>query len=175
MRRIVGTAIAMVAVSAAMAVPALAGPQPMASGGGKTHDGASYGFNAKDDNRGSFNYVGVTEHRIRVNGTVIPVGSRFIGHCFAYTRTNFDIVRADPGGEARLFARCRGFFFVDGGPPIRTRVFLQAHVVDFGEPGRRDRAWIAWGLHPAPGQGDAGLFIWDGGTVQRGNIQVKFA
>lgn len=168
-------AISAAAAFALMATPALAVPQSMANGGGQTHDGASYGFNAQDDNSGSFTYVGTTEYEIAVGGTVIPVGSRFNGHCFGYKRTNFDIVRADGNGEGRLFGPCRGFFFVDGGPPIRTTVFLQAHVVDFGEPGMLDRAWIAWGLNPSPGRGDAGLFIWDGGRIQDGNIQEKSA
>jgi hypothetical protein len=149
------------------AATASAAPQSMASGGGQTHVGASFGFNAKDDERGSFNYVGTTQYPVTINGTAIPVGSSFHGHCFSYAHVNFV-----SSTEARLFARCRGFFFVDGGPPIRGVVYLQAHVIDNGEPGTDDRACIAWGTHSSPGMGDAGLFVFDCGRVQTGNIQV---
>jgi hypothetical protein len=146
----------------------MAGPQSMANGGGKTHDGASFGFNAKDDETGSFNYVGVTQVPVTVSGVHIPVGSRFHGHCFSYMHVNFI-----SSVEARLFARCRGFFFVDGGPPIRGPVYIQAHVIDNGEPGTNDRACIAWGLSPSPGMGKPGTFVFDCGVIQNGNIQVK--
>jgi hypothetical protein len=152
----------------AFAASASAAPQSMASGGGQTHDSASFGFNAKDNESGSFNYVGNTQYAVTINGTAIPVGSKFIGHCFSYTHVNFVSTT-----EARLFARCRGFFFVNGGPPIRGVVYLQAHVIDNGEPGVNDRACIAWGTHSSPGRGDEGLFVRDCGRVQAGNIQVK--
>jgi len=149
------------------ATSAYAATQLMASGGGKTRDGASFGFNAKDDEKGSFNYVGVTELPVTVNGTAIPVGSTFHGHCFNYTRVNFI-----SSVEARLFAGCRGFFFVDGGPPVRGKVFIQAHVIDNGEPGVNDRACIAWGLNRSPGMTKPGLFVFDCGRTKDGNIQV---
>jgi len=167
MRRSVVAALT-VGVLLALVTSATAAPLPKASGGGKTHDGASFGFNAKDNEKGSFNYVGVTEFAITVGGKAIPVGSKFHGHCQNYTRVNFISTE-----EARLFAGCRGFFFVDGGPPIRARVFLQAHVIDLGEPGKKDRACIAWGLNSSPGLGDPGLFVHDCGKTRKGNIQVK--
>jgi hypothetical protein len=168
MRKSVVAALMAVVLVAMGATSALAAPKLMASGGGKTHDGASFGFNAKDDEKGSFNYVGVTEFAITVAGKAIPVGSKFHGHCHNYTRVNFI-----SNVEARLFAGCDGAFFVDGGPPIRGKVFLQAHVIDNGEPGRNDRACIAWGLNPSPGQSKPGLFVFDCGRTEHGNIQVK--
>jgi hypothetical protein len=168
MRKSAVAVFAALVMTALGATSALGAPQPMASGGGKTHVGASFGFNAKDDEQGSFNYVGLTQFQIVVAGKTIPVGSSFHGHCFDYTRVNFI-----SNVEARLFAGCRGFFFVNGGPPIRGKVYLQAHVIDNGEPGTKDRACIAWGLNPPPGQGKPGLFVRDCGLVQNGNIQVK--
>ena len=69
---------------------------------------------------------------------------------------------------ARLFAGCRGFFFVDGGPPVRGKVFIQAHVIDNGEPGVNDRACIAWGLNKSPGMTKPGLFVFDCGRTNVG-------
>lgn len=168
MRRLLASGIIAAAMLFAATTAASAAQQSMASGGGKTHDGASFGFNAKDDETGDFNYVGVTEFPLTVNGTDIPVGSSFHGHCFDYRHVNF----ISPV-EARLFAECRGDFFVDGGPPIESPVFLQAHVIDNGEPGFMDRACIAWGLNASPGMGDPGLFVFDCGQTDNGNIQVK--
>ncbi|MDX6591069.1 MAG: hypothetical protein QOJ13_265 [Gaiellales bacterium] len=168
MRKSVVAALTAVVLVALGATSALAASQLMASGGGKTHDGASFGFNAKDNEKGSFNYVGVTEFGITVGGKAIPVGSKFHGHCKNYTRVNFI-----SNVEVRLFAGCRGMFFVDGGPPIRGKVFIQAHVIDNGEPGKKDRACIAWGLNPSPGQSKPGLFVFDCGKTDHGNIQVK--
>lgn len=167
MKRLTSLCLATMAAFALSVSTALAGPQSMASGGGQTHLGASLGFNAKDDQSGDFNYVGTTAADIIVSGSDIPAGSSFHGHCFDYTAVNF--VSAT---QARLFAACRGDFFVNGGPPIEGTVYLQAHVIDNGEPGFNDRACIAWGLNKNPGKGDAGLFVFDCGKMQTGNIQV---
>src|SRR3712207_6109901 len=112
MRRLL-VAIAAVAAFGVLAAPAMAGPLSMANGFGKTADGASVGFNAKDDETGSFNYVGETDFAVTLpGGSVIPAGSDFIGHCFSYTAVRF-FDRPDLNAdEARLFAQCRGFFFV---------------------------------------------------------------
>ena len=145
--------------------------QSMASGGGITHDGASFGFNAKDAETGDFNYIGNTQLPVTVSGVDIPVGPNFHGHCFEYMHVNFVT-----STQVRLFAQCRGFFFVGGGPPVRGIVFIQAHMTDNGEPGTNDRACIAFGLNRSPGTGDPGLFINDcihGTLIQNGNIQVN--
>lgn len=169
MRKYLGAAVLVAAMMLFSAGVAMAGQQSMANGGGTTHDGASWGFNAKDDESGDFNYVGVTEFPVTVNGVAIPVGSSFHGHCFDYRHVNF----ISPV-EARMFAECRGDFKINGqGPPIRGDVFLQAHVIDNGEPPVADRACIAWGLSPSPGMGDADTFVFDCGLTQTGNIQVK--
>jgi len=171
MRRFFLGGVVAMAIMFAGTTAAFGATQSMASGGGQTHDGAAFGFNAKDAETGSFNYVGNTQYPVTVKGTDIPVGSKFIGHCFEYMHVNFV-----SNVQVRLFAQCRGFFFVDGGPPIRGVVFIQAHLTDNGEPGTNDRACIAFGLNPSPGAGDAGLFINDcanGAVIQSGNIQVN--
>ena len=106
-----------------------------------------------------------------MNGSFVPAGSNFQGHCFEYMHVNF----VSPT-QVRLFAQCRGFFWVNGGPPIRGIVFIQAHLTDSGEPGTNDRACIDFGLTRSPGAGDPGLFVdaCSGGTLlQSGNIQVQ--
>jgi hypothetical protein len=150
---------------------AFAGSQSMASGGGQTHGGATFGFNAKDAETGDFNYVGTTDFAVPVSGVTIPAGSRFQGHCFEYMHVNFVT-----SIQVRLFGQCRGMFWVDGGPPVRGIVYIQAHMTDKGEPGVNDRACIDFGLNRSPGTGDAGLFVDDcthGTLVQSGNIQVN--
>ena len=168
MRRLLACVLTAAAFSLLAAGTALAGPQSMANGGGQTHDGAAFGFNAKDDQSGDFSYVGVTQTAVTVSGVNIPAGSRFQGHCFDYSMVNF----ISPT-QARLFGECRGMFWVDGGPPVRGDVFIQAHVIDNGEPGTDDRACIAWGLQPSPKQNAADTFVFDCGVIQNGNIQVK--
>lgn len=164
-----GCAVAVFVVCAAGT--AFAASQSMASGGGQTHLGAAFGFNAKDAETGDFNYVGNTTLPVTVSGVVIPVGSRFQGHCFEYMHVNFVT-----SVQVRLFGQCRGMFWVDGGPPVRGIVYIQAHLTDNGEPGTNDRACIDFGLNRSPGTGDPGLFVDDcstGTLTQSGNIQVK--
>lgn len=171
MRRLLIGGLAAVAMLLCASTAAYAGSQSMASGGGQTHDGAAFGFNAKDAETGDFNYVGNTDYAVTVSGVNVPAGSKFQGHCFEYMHVNF----VDPT-QVRLFAQCRGMFWVDGGPPIRGVVYIQAHLIDNGEPGTNDRACIAFGLNPSPGTGDAGLFVNDcinSTLIQNGNIQVK--
>jgi hypothetical protein len=86
---------------------------------------------------------------------------------------NYSAVNFKSTNAARMFAQCRGFFFVNGGPPIVGRVFVQADVQDRGEPGTNDRACIDWGLHRRPNPGDAGVFVVDCGQIQSGNVQVQ--
>ena len=171
MRRLLAGGVIVMALTFFASTAAFAANQSMASGGGITHDGASFGFNAKDAETGDFNYVGNTEYPVKAGGVDIPVGSKFMGHCFEYMHVNFV-----SSTEVRLFAQCRGFFLVDGGPPIRDVVYIQAHLIDNGEPGTSDRACIAFGMNKSPGTGDPGLFINDcinGTLIQNGNIQVN--
>lgn len=168
MKRLVALGAAMAAACALSAGAAWAGQQSTANGGGQSHLGAAFGFNAKADLKGSFEYVGTTQADITVNGMDVPAGSGFNGHCFGYYRVHF--VSAV---EARLFASCRGKFFVNGGPPIVGTVFAQLHVVDNGEPPVNDRACLDWGLNKGPGKGEPGVFVVDCGKLTNGNIQVK--
>ena len=160
--------VAGAAVVLALGASAAWADQPAASGGGQSHLGAAFGFNAKNDLSGSFEYVGTTQADITVNGMDVPAGSGFNGHCFGYYRVHFV-----PPSQVRLFASCRGKFFVDGGPPIEGTVFVQAHVIDNGEPGTNDRACLDWGLNAGPGKGEPGVFVVYCGKVQSGNIQVN--
>jgi hypothetical protein len=142
--------------------------QSHGSGGGQSHHNAAFGFNVKADLRGSFNYVGVTMFPVTINGIDIPVGSSFHGHCHGYTKVLWVSPQA-----VHMQAACRGFFFVNGGPPIRDTVYLQAHMIDNGEPGTNDRACIDWGTSPGPRPTRPGLFVEDCGVIHAGNIQVK--
>ena len=171
MKRLLACVLAVAAFSLAAAGTAMAGQQSMSSGGGQTHAGAAFGFNAKDDQTGDFNYVGNTTADVTVNGVDIPAGSKFQGHCFDYMHVNFI-----SSTEVRLFAQCRAKYWVDGGPPIDGIAYIQAHMIDNGEPGTDDRACIFFGLNPSPGTGDPGMFLDDctmGTVLQSGNIQVK--
>ncbi len=142
----VGAAITATLVSCAATAYAAA-PFDQVNGNGKTHAGATLGFNAKSDLSGELQYRSA-------DGT-------FSAHCQGYTSWRLE---QSPDGlpKPRVTATCTD---EDG-----NTVYLKAKVVDRAEPGAHKDTARIWWSYTDPNASHA-PFIGDVGAIQDGNLQ----
>jgi hypothetical protein len=147
------------AAMAAAVVPLLgatahATPPQMAAGTGHTNEGNTWGFNAKQDLKGDFNYVS--------HDGVFHV------KCHGYTSFK-EKLSYDGYPAAVFFGICED--------QNGTTIYMETYAIDRGEPGLNDSARIYFTYNQAQFHdidnyaGQPGVYS-DTGQIDHGNIQV---
>jgi hypothetical protein len=147
-KTIAAAAIATLTIAGAGASTALANaPFSQVNGNGKTHEGATLGFNAKSDLSGQLEYNSA-------DGT-------FRAHCDGYTSWRLE-TSSQGLPKPRVTATCTD--------QNGATVYLKAKFVDRAEPGARKDIARVWWSYTEPNASHA-PFIKDVGAIQDGNLQ----
>jgi hypothetical protein len=147
-KTIAAASIAALTIAGAGASSAFASaPFSQVNGNGKTHEGATLGFNAKSDLSGQLEYR--------------SADGSFSAHCDGYTSRRLE-TSSEGLPKPRVTATC-----IDENG---TMVYLKAKFVDRAEPGAHKDIARIWWSYTDPNASHAPV-IKDVGAIQDGNLQ----